>query len=69
METTLKMFNQKEVAQLFGTTRQTISLFRKKGILRSTKIGRKYMFSYEELKRFQTENIDKKFENKKLKGN
>lgn len=65
METTLKMFNQKEVAQLFGTTRQTISLFRKKGILRSTKIGRKYMFSYEELKDFKPKILIK---NSKIKN-
>ena len=66
MDSTLKMYDQKEVAQLFGTTRQTIALFREKGLLKATKIGRKYMFSSSEIRRFQDENISKNLENKLL---
>lgn len=66
MDNTLKMSDQREVAQLFGTTRQTISLFREKGLLKATKIGRKYMFSSSEIRRFQDENISKNLENKLL---
>ena len=66
MDNTLKMYDQREVAQLFGTTRQTISLFREKELLKATKIGRKYMFSSSEIRRFQDENISKNLENKLL---
>ena len=64
MEITLN--NSKKQSKYFGTTRQTISLFREKGLLRATKIGRKYMFSSSEIRRFQDENISKNLENKLL---
>ena len=49
----LKMYSREEVAQLLGTTSDHITLLSQVGCLSPTRIGRRYMYSYETIKQFQ----------------
>lgn len=49
----LKMLTQEELAELLGTTRQHVSVLRAIGIIKAIKIGKCYMFSQAEIKRFE----------------
>lgn len=49
----LKMLTQDDVAALFNAHRDTVAMWREIGIIRATKTGRCYMFSQEEIRRFQ----------------
>ncbi|MCD7871725.1 MAG: helix-turn-helix domain-containing protein [Clostridiales bacterium] len=51
----LKMYSIKEVADLFGTTRQTIEMLRREGVLPAIKIGKKYMFTMKSIEQFQND--------------
>ena len=51
----LKMFTVDEVADLTGARRETLAMWREVGILNPIKTGRNYMYSQEEIKRFQIE--------------
>ncbi len=55
MNSNLKMFSTDEVAELHGVHRDTVSMWRELGILQATKTGKCYMFSQEEIKRFQND--------------
>lgn len=50
----LKMLTQDEVALLFNSHRDTVAMWREIGIIKATKTGRCYMFSQEEIRRFQS---------------
>ena len=49
----LKMLTQDDVAELFNAHRDTVAMWREIGIIKATKTGRCYMFSQEEIRRFQ----------------
>ena len=49
----LNMLTQEEVAKKIGTTKQHISVLREIGIIQAIKTGKGYMFSQEEIKRFE----------------
>lgn len=51
--TDLKMLNQDEVAELINVSRDQVAMLREVGIIRATKTGKCYMFSQEEIRRFQ----------------
>lgn len=51
----LKMLTQDDVAALFNAHRDTVAMWREVGIIRATKTGRCYMFSQEEIRRFQND--------------
>ena len=51
--TDLKMFNQEELAQLINVSRDQVTMLREIGVIRAIKTGKCYMFSQEEIKRFQ----------------
>lgn len=51
----LKMLTQDDVAALFNSHRDTVAMWREIGIIRATKTGRCYMFSQEEIRRFQND--------------
>ncbi|MFR2505029.1 MAG: helix-turn-helix domain-containing protein, partial [Coprobacillus cateniformis] len=49
------MLTQDDVAALFNSHRDTVAMWREIGIIRATKTGRCYMFSQEEIRRFQND--------------
>lgn len=49
----LKMATQEEVAELLNTSRNQVAMLREVGLLRGIKTGKGYMFSQEEIRRFQ----------------
>ena len=49
----LKMFTQDELAELFNVHRDNISMLREIGVIQAIKLGKCYMFSQEEIRRFQ----------------
>lgn len=49
----LKMATQEEVAELLHTHKDTIVMLREIGVILPTKIGKCYMFSQDEIRRFQ----------------
>ena len=49
----LKMLTQDEVATLLNVSRDQVSMLREVGIIKATKTGKCYMFSQEEIRRFQ----------------
>ena len=49
----LKMLSQDEVAELSNVHRDTVAMWREIGIIKATKTGKCYMFSQEEIRRFQ----------------
>lgn len=49
----LKMLTQEEVSKLLHTNIATVSMLREVKVLRAIKTGRNYMFSREEIKRFE----------------
>ncbi len=49
----LIMYNHDEVAFMLGTRKQNIAMYREIGILKAVKTGKRYMFSGEEIQRFQ----------------
>lgn len=51
--TDLKMFNQEELAQLINVSRDQVTMLREIGVIKAIKTGKCYMFSQEEIKRFQ----------------
>lgn len=51
----LKMLSQDEVAELSNVHRDTVAMWREVGVLRAIKTGKCYMFSQEEIKRFQND--------------
>lgn len=51
--TDLKMLNQDEVAELINVSRDQVAMLREVGIIRATRTGKCYMFSQEEIRRFQ----------------
>ena len=51
----LKMLTQDDVAALFNSHRDKVAMWREIGIIRATKTGRCYMFSQEEIRRFQND--------------
>lgn len=52
-QTDLKMLSQDEVAELSNVHRDTVAMWREIGIIKATKTGKCYMFSQEEIRRFQ----------------
>lgn len=50
----LKMLTQDEVATLFNSHRDTVAMWREIGIIKATKTGKCYMFSQDEIRRFQS---------------
>lgn len=51
----LKMLTQDDVATLLNAHRDTVAMWREVGVIKATKTGKCYMFSQEEIKRFQNE--------------
>ncbi|MBQ7890958.1 MAG: helix-turn-helix domain-containing protein [Erysipelotrichaceae bacterium] len=49
----LKMLTTEEVAELTGSRRENVSMWREIGIIQAIKTGKGYMYSQEEIKRFQ----------------
>lgn len=49
----LKMLTQEDVAEVTGTSRENVTIWREVGIIKATKTGKGYMFSQEEIRRFQ----------------
>lgn len=49
----LRMYDREEVAELLGTHKDTISMLYEIGCLKGIKIGKKIMFSYDAIARFQ----------------
>lgn len=49
----LKMLNREEVAELFGCHVDNVSMLTEVGCIKSIKIGKRYMYSYEAIKQFQ----------------
>lgn len=47
------MYTCNDVAELFGTTRQTIEMLRYVGVLPAIKIGKRYMYSQYSIEKFQ----------------
>lgn len=49
----LKMLNQEELAALLNVSREQVATLREVGVIRAIKTGKCYMFSQEEIRRFQ----------------
>lgn len=49
----LKMLTQDDVAEVTNTSRENVTIWREIGIIKATKTGKGYMFSQEEIRRFQ----------------
>lgn len=49
----LKMLTLEQVAEITGAHRNNVTMWREIGIIKATKTGKGYMFSQEEIKRFQ----------------
>ncbi len=49
----LKTLTLEEVAEIAGVHRNTVTMWREIGIIQATKTGKGYMFSQEEIRRFQ----------------
>lgn len=49
----LKMLTTEEVAELTGSRRENVSMWREIGIIQAIKTGKGYMYPQEEIKRFQ----------------
>jgi excisionase family DNA binding protein len=49
----LKMLTQDELGELLNVHRDSIVMLRETGVIQATKLGKCYMFSQEEIKRFQ----------------
>ena len=60
-----KLYTQKEVAEMFNVTTQTIYRWRKAGKISATKIGKNVMFTTEEINRTIKENQEKGANNEK----
>ena len=52
-----KMFTQEEIAQLFNVSRALVTMWREVGIIKAIKTGKNYMFSQDEVRRFQSDYI------------
>ena len=51
------MLTQNEVAELFNCHRDCVTMLREVGCLKATKIGKCYMFSQDEIHRFEKDYI------------
>lgn len=49
----LKMLTQEDVGELLNISRGQVQMLREIGIIKAIKTGRNYMFSQEEIRRFQ----------------
>lgn len=49
----LKMLTQEDVGELLNISRSQVQMLREIGIIKAIKTGRNYMFSQEEIRRFQ----------------
>lgn len=57
----LKMKTRAEVVELLRTTTYTVDMLRDTAVLRPIKIGKHYLYSPSEIKRFQTEFVGYSF--------
>lgn len=53
----LKMLDQDKVAELLNVSRQQITMLREIGIINAIKTGKNYMFTKEEIQRFQRDYV------------
>lgn len=49
----LKMLTQEEVAELLNVHKDTVVMYREVGLIQAIKTGKCYMFSQDEIRRFQ----------------
>lgn len=63
--TSLKMLAQDEVAELLNVSRQQITMLREIGIINAIKTGKSYMFTREEIQRFQRDYVGCDVSNRK----
>lgn len=49
----LKMYTREEVGELIRAHKDTVVMLSEVGCLLATKIGKRYMYSYESIKKFQ----------------
>lgn len=49
----LRMYTREEVAELIGCHKDHVVMLSEVGCLKSIRIGRRYMYSYESIKQFQ----------------
>ena len=61
----LRMLDTAEVASILHVHRTTVQLYREMGILKSIKTGKSYMYSQDEVKRFEVRFNGKDISNKK----
>jgi len=61
----LKMYTMNEVAEILNCDRHHVALLRDYKLICCTKIGKGYMFSREEILRFQRETLGSDLSNKK----
>ncbi|WP_285814849.1 helix-turn-helix domain-containing protein [Thomasclavelia cocleata] len=60
----IKMLNIEEVAKILNVSRQQITILREIGIIQAIKTGKNYMFTLEEIQRFQREYVGYDVSNK-----
>ena len=53
-----KLYTQKEVAEMFNVTTQTIYRWRKAGKINAVKVGNRALITWEEINRVLKENTD-----------
>ncbi len=51
----LRMYTREEVGELLGAHKDTVVMLSEVGCLKSIKIGKRYMYSYEAIKKFQND--------------
>ena len=72
----LRMYTREEVGELLGAHKDTVVMLSEVGCLKSIKIGKRYMYSYEAIKQFQNDyaglDVSNKYKaleaNKKIKN-
>lgn len=60
----LKMLSQDEVAELLNVSREQVAMLREVGVLKAIRTGKNYMFSQEEISRFQRDYVGLDVSNK-----
>ena len=60
----LKMLSQDELAELLNVSRDQIAMLREIGVIKAIRTGKNYMFSQEEISRFQHDYVGLDVSNK-----
>lgn len=55
-----KLYTQKEVAEMFNVTTQTIYRWRKAGKINAVKVGNRALITWEEIRRVLEENLEER---------